>query len=394
MVEIRKGIYGLPQAGILAKRLLDERLLAGGYYPAPHTSGLYLHREHSISFTLWVDDFGIKYTRRSDVDHLTALLNHYYEFTIDWSGTKYLGLSLRWDYQHRTVDMSMPGYIAWTLARFNHPLPTTPQHSPHECISPVYGAQVQMTDDPPESPAASPDQVHRLQQIIGVLLYYARMVDMTLLVALSTLASQQATATEATLTAITRLLNYCATHPNAVVRFKASDMILHIVSDASYLSISGARSRLGGYFFLSHDIRTPPTPTDPGPIFNGPILVNSSIIQVVVSSAAEAELGALFFNAKDGCMLRNTLIDMGHPQPATPIQADNACAVGLANGALKQKRSKAIDMRFYWVRDRVKDGQFVIYWRKGSENDADYFTKHHPPAHHRRLRSRYLHTAE
>ncbi len=195
------------------------------------------------------------------------------------------------------------------------------------------------------------------------------------------------------MTAITQLLNYCATLPDATVRFTASDMVLHIVSDASYLSASGARSRLGGYFFMSSPIKTKPEPTDPAPPFNGPVLVNSSIIQPVMSSAAEAELAALFYNAKDGCMLRNTLEDMGHPQPATPIQADNACAVGLANDTVKQKRSKAIDMRFYWVRDRVKQGQFIIYWKKGVENDADYFTKHHPPAHHRRMRSRYLHEA-
>ena len=133
-----------------------------------------------------------------------------------------------------------------------------------------------------------------------------------------------------------------------------------------------------------------PLPTDT-PLINGPVLVNSSIIQPVVSSAAEAELAAIFFNAKDACMIRNMLEDMGHPQPATLIEADNACAVGLANDTVKQKRSKAIDMRFYWVRDRVKQGQFIIYWRKGSDNIADYFTKHHPPAHHRRLRARYLH---
>jgi hypothetical protein len=90
-------------------------------------------------------------------------------------------------------------------------------------------------------------------------------------------------------------------------------------------------------------------------------------------------------------VLLGTLEEMGHQQPATPIQADNACAVGLANDTVKQKRSKAIDMRFYWVRDRVKQGQFVIYWKKGGDNDADYFTKHHPPAHHRRMRSKFLH---
>jgi len=170
---------------------------------------------------------------------------------------------------------------------------------------------------------------------------------MTLLVTLSTIASQQSKATLDTIKATTQLLNYCATHPNATVRFTASGMVLHIVSDASYLSASGARSRLGGYFFMSNPLlRSPPHPDDPSPMFNGPVLVNSSIIQPVLSSAAEAELGALFHNAKDGCMLRTTMEDMGHPQPATPIQSDNACAVGLTNGTVRQKRSIAIDMRF------------------------------------------------
>ena len=362
MVEINKGIYGLPQAGNLAKRLLEQRLLQGGYYPAPHTPGLYLHNSRAISFTLWVDDFGVKYTDRRDFDHLTALLREHYEMTIAMSGTHYLGLTLHWNYKQRTVDLSMPGYIQRALERFQHPFPSKPQHSPHAAPPSFFGKEIPPSADPPISPPATPEQVKRLQEIIGVLLYYARMVDMTLLVSLSTIASQQSTATEDTMNAITHLLNYCATHPNAVVRFTRSEMILHIVSDASYLSASGARSRLGGYFFLSHPLsRTPSLPTDPVPASNGPILVNSSIIQAVVSSAAEAELGALFFNAKDGCMLRNTLHDLGHPQPATPIQADNACAVGLANDTMKQKRSKAIDMRFYWVRDRVKQGQFVIY---------------------------------
>ena len=170
-------------------------------------------------------------------------------------------------------------------------------------------------------------------------------------------------------------------------------MILHIASDASYLSVDGARSRFGGYFFLSKNIGTQaPTPSDPSPPFNAPVHVNSAIIAAVMSSAAEAEYGALFFNAKDGCKLRNSLTDMGYPQPATPIQADNSCAVGLANDTVKQKRSKAIDMRFYWVKDRVKQKQFLVYWRQGVDNDADYFTKHHPPSHHRKNRSRYLHT--
>jgi hypothetical protein len=103
MVAIMKGIYGLPQAGILAKKLLDERLLTDGYYPAPNTPGLYLHRTRKISFTLWVDDFSLKYVNKDDADHLIHTLSKYYVLKEDWSGTKYLGLTLKWDYTNRCI---------------------------------------------------------------------------------------------------------------------------------------------------------------------------------------------------------------------------------------------------------------------------------------------------
>jgi hypothetical protein len=341
---------------------------------------------------LWVDDFSIKYVHKADAQHLLDTLAKHYEVKPDWTGTKYLGLTLRWNYQQRWVDVSMPGYIRRALLRFAHSMPDRPQHSPHAYTAPKYGAGAQFASDAPTSSPLDDASVKKLQQVLGVLLFYARMVDSTLLVDLNTLSSEQSQATTSTMKALTHLLNYCATHPEATIRFKASDMILHIVSDASYLSASNSRSRLGGYFYLSNmPVSMPPVATDPPPSFNGPVLVTASIIKAVLSSAAEAELGALFYNGKEGCQIRATLDDLGHKQPPTPIQADNACAVGLSNNTVKQKRSKAMDMRFYWIRDRVAQGQFVVYWRKGSDDDADYFTKQHPPSHHRLKRSRYLH---
>jgi hypothetical protein len=171
-------------------------------------------------------------------------------------------------------------------------------------------------------------------------------------------------------------------------------MILHIHSDASYLSELKARSRAGGIFFLS-DLAADPTATpDPNaepPPNNGAIHMVSSIMQQVLASATEAEFGALFYNAKEAAMLRTTLTEMGHPQPATPMQTDNACASGIANDTVKQRRSKAMDMRFYWVKDRVENGEFIIHWRRGADNRADYVTKHHSHAHHRLMRPQYLH---
>ena len=111
-----------------------------------------------------------------------------------------------------------------------------------------------------------------------------------------------------------------------------------------------------------------------------------------MSSAAEAELGALFRNGQEGYAIRNTLEEMGHKQLGpTPIQTDNTTAAGIANDTVKAKPSKAMDMRFYWIRDKVKQGEFRVHWKPGPDNEADYHTKHHPPSHHIEKRSTYLH---
>jgi hypothetical protein len=392
MVEIRKGMYGLPQAGIIANTRLQLHLAQHGYHQVQHTAGLFSHASRPVTFCLTVDDFGIKYVGDDNLNHLLSTLREIYTITTDLTGTKYCGLTIEWNYAQRTCDVSMPGYVAKALLRFHHVVATRPQHSPHAWQAPAYGVATQLTAPNDDSPLLNAEGVTRIQEIIGVLLYYARAVDNTLLVALGSLAS--APKSEATAEAIVQLLNYCATHPDAVIRFHASDMVLHVHSDASYLSEAHARSRAGGYFFLSDQPTDPnvaPLPTSIPPPLNGPVHVPSSIMRVVLSSATEAEMGALFYNAKDAAWLRTTLQELGHPQPPTPIQTDNACAAGIINDTVKQRRSKAIDMRFYWVRDRVRQNQFVVHWRKGSDNLADYFTKHHSPSHHRIMRPQYLH---
>ena len=82
---------------------------------------------------------------------------------------------------------------------------------------------------------------------------------------------------------------------------------------------------------------------------------------------------------------------MGHEQPPTLVQADNSMAEGISNENLTQQCSCAMDLHLYWVNDRVKQGQFATYWAPGDLNLGDYFTKHHSPAHHRRMRPIYLH---
>jgi hypothetical protein len=293
-VEIRKGMYGLPQAGRIANDLLTARLLKHGYTPVPITPGLWVHKTRGTAFSLVVDDFGVLYVTDDDANHLLNALKENYTVSVDWEGKRYCGLTLEWDYTARTCDISMPGYIERALQRFKHSPPPRPQHSPHEWQRPDYGAKTQYAPAPDSSPALDCADTKRVQEVLGTLLFYARAVDSTMLAAIGTLASQQASGTQHTMRGITHLLNYCASHPDAVVRFVASDMILHVESDASYLSEPKARSRAAGYYYLSNMPTTPPSATTPQPTANGAINILCQILREVVSSAAEAELAALF----------------------------------------------------------------------------------------------------
>jgi hypothetical protein len=139
-IEIRKGMYGLKQEGLLANQLLQKRLEPFGYFPARHTPGLWLHKSRSIIFSLKMDDFAIKYVGKKHADHLRNALLQSYELITNWSGTVYSGMSLKWDYKNRTCDISMPGYVSNVLSKFQHDVTKHPQHTPSRYVTPVYGA--------------------------------------------------------------------------------------------------------------------------------------------------------------------------------------------------------------------------------------------------------------
>jgi hypothetical protein len=96
-IEIQKGMYVLPQAGILANELLQRNLAKDGYRPTPHTHGLWKHDTHPISFSLVVDDFGVKYVDCEHAEHLIEYIKKNYNISSDWNGSAYCGLTLEWD---------------------------------------------------------------------------------------------------------------------------------------------------------------------------------------------------------------------------------------------------------------------------------------------------------
>jgi hypothetical protein len=265
LVEISCGMYGLPQAGILAYDQLVRHLSTYGYSPCPHAPGMWSHTTRNITFCLVVDDFSIKYTNKIDAMRQLTALQHLYVVTADWFGSLYLGMTLAWDFSHHKIDISMPGYVKKSLDHFQHNAQTRPQHSPRAWQRPQYSKQPQMTPDLDDSAILPLSELTRIQEMFGTFLFYGRAIDSTMLVALGTIASKQSKGTHATAQAVTQLLNYAAAHPDATVCYHASDMCLHINSNASYLSEAHARSRAGGTFFLSNKPTDPPNPTNNPP---------------------------------------------------------------------------------------------------------------------------------
>ena len=256
------------------------------------------------------------------------------------------------------------------------------QDSPYPHVTPNYGAKKQYAEEVDASPPLDKEGTRRIQQINGKFLFLGRAIDSTVLKALGSLGTQQAEPTEETNKRANQLIDYLVSQEEAVLTFRASNMVLAVHSDASYLSETKARSCAGGHFFLSND--------EPHPPNNGAILTIAQVIKSVMSSASEAELAALFINAREAVHIRNILAELGHSQPRTPVQTDNATAEALINGKILPKRLKAMDMRFHWLRDRAAQMMFRFYWRPGTTNWADYFTKHHAPSHHKNVRGEYL----
>lgn len=339
MVRIDSAIYGLKQAGRISQERLIKHLAEHGYIQCPNTPCIFKHIER------------------------LGVIRQLYRLTVDWKGEQYIGMTIALDRPANTLTTSMPAIY----------------------IPPVYGSRKQQKSIHDTSAAiVSPERKKRIQRIVGKLLYYARAVDPTMLTAINKVASSQATPTEAVERAANRLLQYAKQYPNASIVFHASDMILYAHSDASYLSETQARSRAGAVFYLGMQIADNNS-------FNGSVDSISSIIPSIVSSAAEAEYGGLFYAAQTCASMRVILEDMGYPQLKTRIYCDNKCAVGIATGETKQRLSKAFDMKFHWLRDRVQQGQFETVWAKGSTNLADIFTKALSVAKHLLLRSKYVH---
>ena len=371
---------------MLAYQLIKKCLKPAGYYPIRESNGLWKHKTRPTIFALCVDDFGVKYFSRNDAEHLLNALREHYEISVDWKGTNYCGLTLDWNYLQGYVDISMPEYVPDALKKYQHIKPKRIQHTPHKWNKPVYGKRLQLaTTD--TSPKLDKKGKRLIQSIVGTFLYYGRAIETPTLVALNEIGTQQSEPSKNTLEEAKWLMDFLSWHPNGKLRYFAGKMQLAIDSDAAYLVTPGAKSRYAGHFYLEalpnrHNYNKSP--------HNAAIHTECRTLKNIVCSAAEAECGGLFNNAQVAIGIRRTLKAIGHPQQPTRLKTDNKTANSFVHASMRIKRSKTWDMRYHWLREQATHNILKIFWDKGSNNDADYFTKHHSPAVHKHQRQRYI----
>ena len=276
-------------------------------------------------------------------------------------------------------------YIQRLLTRFTLPYKyNTDNPLPYQ--SPQYGQKVQYVT-PDVSPKLDDARKKIMQQAVGGLLYYSRAVALDYTLGVNKMSSRQSNPTEQDWNDFLHLMSFAATWPDCKIQYKPSDMILILDADVSYLSETLARSRGAGVAFMGK--KDDPT------FVNGPIDVMCVILPTVVSSACEGEYASAFLMAQLAMPLRVQLTDLGYTQNmfsngSTLLTTDNKCAEGIANDSIKLKRSRAMDMRYHWLRDRVKNGDFTVKWRKNTHSLADFFTKVLPTKQFQEMRKLFI----
>ena len=118
----------LKQAGCIANDQLKAHLAQFGFAPVPRTPEMWKHDTKPIIFHLVVDDFGVKYIEKENADHPIQALQKLYTISIDCTGSLFCRLTIYWDYNAHTCDISMPEYLQTALHKFQHPAPKHPQH--------------------------------------------------------------------------------------------------------------------------------------------------------------------------------------------------------------------------------------------------------------------------
>jgi hypothetical protein len=165
-IKVSRGMYGLPQAGSLCHNLLEQRLNKERYFQCQIVPALWKHNIKPIQCVLVVNNFGIKYLKNEDLDHLIQMLEKHYNVSVDLEGKEFVKIQLDWDYENRKVRLSMVPYLQKALQQFDNIVPSKRQDLPYPYTEPKYGAKQQFTEYDTSAPVGNDEQKY-VQKVTG-----------------------------------------------------------------------------------------------------------------------------------------------------------------------------------------------------------------------------------
>jgi hypothetical protein len=164
-IKCVKTVLGLPQSGSLSNDALEARLNKEGYFKSKIIPALWKHCTRNIQFVLVVDNFGIKYLRKEDLDHLLKTLRKYYDVKVGLDGKEFVKIELDWDYANGKVHLFMAPYLEKALLQFDNVVPSKHQDSPFPHTPTPTKSYVNKTQyvEYDNSPAVGPQEQKFLQ---------------------------------------------------------------------------------------------------------------------------------------------------------------------------------------------------------------------------------------
>lgn len=381
--ELHQALYGLPQANALAAQRLKEELAKHDFYETDIPC-LYRHKTRNITFLIHVDDFAIKLSKNpattiADAKYIKQILKKSgYQGKFNFGGIDFernivpreyslcwCGYTIKHSKITRTVTISMDDYYKKIIAQI--PSTVSPCSTPGLPFNIKYGQKEQYVIETPDNITLTPEQKKFLQKFVGEILWYSNAVAHDILTAVSKLSSHQSNPTPQTFPlTVERIQGYLKTYGNHKIQFQASDMVLHIMSDASFDADPQSKSRGGCFLWIGN--KKPD-------LINGPISCHSKLLPGVPQSAAAAEIVQHVESGKHGIYARRILRCMGYTQPPTIILADNLCSIDYAHDNTKGRTLKTLARRTNWLKHVVRQNVYIFRYVSSQNNIADIFTK-------------------
>ena len=367
-LQINTSVYGLEEAGANAQRVIVSILSQKGWIEEERSEKLMIfrHKAHiSETLGLHTDDFAFIYedNQKHVIQELIDDIEKAgYTLKVNWNPTHYCGMRIEY-VRHQYVHVDIPGYVQTSLEKSgltevpeqNIPLPPPPK---------IMGEQSKFKQLD-TSPKMSTEQNDQCRKVLGLFLYLAIVCRADIAEAVPQLISELSEINSVkTYKRVLHLAGYLKRNPDLGVTFYPSDMKLMAYTDSDFKT---PHATTGGFFYLGRI-------NDPEWV-NGPIFVQSKKQPITTAAASEAEYIGAFMNGKSALPIRQTLDAVGYPQGTTPFKGDNAAAIGLATDTCLPRKSRYVDDKFHWFRDRVRRHDFSITWVKSEDNLADPLTK-------------------